>query len=83
MGITENKRCERITRTSTEPEKKLFSNKAFIRICRLHLIDNWWKNDCSPMLASTLEDESLVTLLPVKGDRYVIFDLIRGKLAPL
>ena len=40
-----------------------------IRMRRLHLVDDWWKSDCGPMLAYTLEDSSPVALLPVKGDR--------------
>ncbi|MEH1924337.1 NHLP bacteriocin export ABC transporter permease/ATPase subunit [Nostoc sp.] len=52
-----------------------------IRIRRLHLIGNWWKSDCGPMLGYTLEDESPVALLPVKsgarGNRYEIFDPLK------
>lgn len=54
-----------------------------IRIRRLHLVGNWWKSDCGPMLGYTLEDESPVALLPVKGDRYVIFDPIQQTSTPV
>ena len=48
-----------------------------IRMRRLHLVGNWWKNDCGPMLVYTLEDESPVALLPVTGDHYEIFDPLK------
>lgn len=54
-----------------------------IRIRRLHLVGNRWKSDCGPMLGYTLEDESPVALLPVKGDRYVIFDPIQQTSTPV
>ncbi|MFN6558739.1 MAG: NHLP bacteriocin export ABC transporter permease/ATPase subunit [Nostoc sp. ChiSLP01] len=48
-----------------------------IRMRRLHLMGNWWKSDCGPMLGYTLADESPVALLPVKsrtrGNSYEIF----------
>lgn len=50
---------------------------------RLHLIGDWWKNDCGPMLAYTLEDESPVALLPVKGDRYESFDPLKQTRTPV
>lgn len=70
------KRLQNPLEVEAEAEQLLWSiaRASRIRIRRLHLVDNWWKSDCGPMLAYTLEDSSPVALLPVKGDRYVIFD---------
>ncbi|ARV62940.1 NHLP bacteriocin export ABC transporter permease/ATPase subunit [Nostocales cyanobacterium HT-58-2] len=54
-----------------------------IRMRRLHLVGNWWKSDCGPMLAYSLEDESPVALLPVKGDRYEIYDPLKQTRTPV
>ncbi|MEH2137632.1 NHLP bacteriocin export ABC transporter permease/ATPase subunit [Nostoc sp.] len=58
-----------------------------IRMRRLHLIGNWWKSDCGPMLGYTLEDESPVALLPVKsgarGNSYEIFDPLKQTRTPV
>ncbi|NMG11620.1 NHLP bacteriocin export ABC transporter permease/ATPase subunit [Brasilonema sp. UFV-L1] len=64
-----------------------------IRMRRLHLVGNWWKSDCGPMLGYTLEDESLVALLPVKGNAafgsrargnsYEIFDPLKQTRTPV
>ncbi|GAA6618801.1 NHLP bacteriocin export ABC transporter permease/ATPase subunit [Scytonema sp. NUACC26] len=48
-----------------------------IRMRQLHLTGNWWKRDCGSMLGYTLEDESPVALLLMKGDRYKIYDPVK------
>ncbi|MFN6539978.1 MAG: NHLP bacteriocin export ABC transporter permease/ATPase subunit [Nostoc sp. EkiNYC01] len=58
-----------------------------IRMRRLHLIGNWWKSDCGPMLGYTLEDENPVALLPVKsgarGNSYEIFHPLKQTRTPV
>ncbi|KYC42257.1 cation tolerance protein CutA [Scytonema hofmannii PCC 7110] len=54
-----------------------------IRMRQLHLVGNWWKRDCGPMLAYTLEGESSVALLPVQGDRYEIYDPLKQTRTPV
>ncbi|MBD2774061.1 NHLP bacteriocin export ABC transporter permease/ATPase subunit [Iningainema tapete] len=45
-----------------------------LRMRRVLLQDNWWKQDCGPMIAYTQQDERPVALLPVSGTRYELFD---------
>ncbi|MBR8838069.1 MAG: NHLP bacteriocin export ABC transporter permease/ATPase subunit [Stigonema ocellatum SAG 48.90 = DSM 106950] len=47
-----------------------------LRMRRVLLQDNWWKQDCGPMIAYTQQDERPVALLPVSVDRYELFDPI-------
>ncbi|GAB1544457.1 NHLP bacteriocin export ABC transporter permease/ATPase subunit [Scytonema sp. NUACC21] len=53
-----------------------------IRMRQLHLVGNWWKRDCGPMLAYSLEGESPVALLPVKGC-YEIYDPLKQTRTPV
>lgn len=45
-----------------------------IRIWRVLLTNQWWKQDCGPLLAYKLEDQQPVTLLPISANRYELFD---------
>ncbi len=45
-----------------------------LRMRQVLLQDNWWKQDCGPMIAYTQQDERPVALLPVSVARYELFD---------
>ena len=45
-----------------------------LRMRRVLLRDNWWEQDCGPLVAYTEQDNFPVALLPVSANRYEIFD---------
>ncbi len=49
-----------------------------IRMRRITLRDQWWKQDCGALLAYTLEDERPVALIPVSEMQYEIIDPLRN-----
>ncbi|MBE7386178.1 MAG: NHLP bacteriocin export ABC transporter permease/ATPase subunit [Leptolyngbya sp. SIO1E4] len=45
-----------------------------LRLRRVLLRGQWWQKDSGPLVAYTREDRHPVALLPVKGNRYELFD---------
>jgi NHLM bacteriocin system ABC transporter ATP-binding protein len=54
-----------------------------IRMRRIALRDNWWKQDSGPLLAYTIEDNRPVALLLVSDTRYEIFDPLAQSRTPV
>ncbi|UBF27144.1 NHLP bacteriocin export ABC transporter permease/ATPase subunit [Kovacikia minuta CCNUW1] len=54
-----------------------------LRMRSVALQGQWWKKDCGPMLAYTLEDNHPVALLPVADRGYEIFDPMRRSRIPV
>jgi NHLM bacteriocin system ABC transporter ATP-binding protein len=53
-----------------------------IRVRRITLQDNWWKQDSGPLVAYKLENNRPIALLPVSDTRYEIIDPILQKRLP-
>ena len=53
-----------------------------LRVRRILLTDQWWLQDCGPLLGYT-QDRSPVALLPVKGNRYKLFDPVAMTYTPV
>lgn len=53
-----------------------------IRMREILLTDQWWLQDCGPLLGYT-QDRSPVALLPVKGNRYKLFDPVAMTYTPV
>lgn len=49
-----------------------------LRSRRVVLRDEWWKNDCGPLLARQAEPSRYVALLPGKRGRYRLIDPVAG-----
>ena len=45
-----------------------------LQIRQVLLEDNWWQQDCGPLVAYTQEDEQPVALLPVTATSYELYD---------
>jgi NHLM bacteriocin system ABC transporter ATP-binding protein len=54
-----------------------------LRMRRVLLRDNWWKQDCGPLVAFTKSDNQPLALLPVSTARYEIFDPIKRTRIPV
>ena len=54
-----------------------------IRTRRIILRGSWWRFDCGPILAYTLETETPVAILPRGRNNYEIFDPETGRSIPL
>ena len=54
-----------------------------LRMRRVLLRDNWWKQDCGPLVAYTQQDNLPVALLPVSATRYEIFDPVERTRIPV
>lgn len=68
-------------RRSKEPlEAIVRASRARMR--RVLLRDNWWEQDCGPLVAYTQEDRP-VALLPVSATRYEIFDPVERSRVPV
>ncbi|QLE54615.1 NHLP bacteriocin export ABC transporter permease/ATPase subunit [Nostoc sp. TCL26-01] len=53
------------------------------RTRRVTLTSNWWKTDCSSLLAFTKEENLPVALLPVKATKYEILDPVKLTRTPV
>ncbi|MGF1499150.1 MAG: NHLP bacteriocin export ABC transporter permease/ATPase subunit [Elainellaceae cyanobacterium] len=51
-----------------------------LRLRRILLRGDWWRQDGGPILGYTCDDHHPVALLPVNGDRYELFDPIAAGL---
>ena len=58
---------------------KAIERSARIRSRRVLLTGTWWKSDCGPLLAYTLQDGKPVALLPRGPRRYILFDPTAGR----
>ncbi len=45
-----------------------------LRMRQVLLEDEWWQQDCGPLVAYTKSDRLPVALLPTAGNRYLLFD---------
>lgn len=54
-----------------------------LRMRRVLLRDNWWEQDCGPLVAYTEQDNFPVALLPVSANRYEIFDPVERTRVPV
>ncbi|MBV9389036.1 MAG: NHLP bacteriocin export ABC transporter permease/ATPase subunit [Chroococcidiopsidaceae cyanobacterium CP_BM_ER_R8_30] len=53
-----------------------------IRMRRIRLSDQWWLQDSGPLLGYT-HDDAPVALLPIKGNRYKLFDPVAMTYTPV
>lgn len=54
-----------------------------LQIRQVLLRDNWWQQDCGPLVAHLQEDERPVALLPVSATRYQLFDPKANRYIPV
>ncbi|MBW4458208.1 MAG: NHLP bacteriocin export ABC transporter permease/ATPase subunit, partial [Nostoc indistinguendum CM1-VF10] len=54
-----------------------------LRMRQILLRDNWWEQDCGPLVAYTQEDNRPIALLPVSPTHYEIFDPSLGNRLPV
>lgn len=47
-----------------------------LRMRQVLLEDDWWQQDCGPLVAYTKSDRLPIALLPTAGNRYLLFDPI-------
>jgi len=53
-----------------------------LRLRRVLLRGQWWRQDSGPLVAYTRDDHHPVALLPSKGNRYELFDPVGQRTAP-
>ncbi len=83
LGITINPPAQ-----SEDPEKpgnslEAIARASHLRMRRVLLTDNWWKQDCGPLIAYVEEDNRPVALLPASARRYKLFDPADKSTVPL
>lgn len=54
-----------------------------VRLRRVLLRDNWWQQDCGPLVGYTKEDNQALALLPSGANSYEIFDPVKHTRIPV
>lgn len=75
LGITINPPAKSENLQRVKQPLEAIARASRIRLRRLHLTADWWKDDLGPMLGYIVDNERPVALLPVSGG-YEIFDSV-------
>ena len=65
-------KSENLARTK-EPLEAI-ARASRLRMRQVLLEDDWWRQDCGPLVAYTKSEHLPVALLPTSGDRYLLFN---------
>ncbi|MEO1299890.1 MAG: ABC transporter transmembrane domain-containing protein, partial [Cyanobacteria bacterium J06636_16] len=74
LGVTIQPPAPSENTARTKEPLEAIARASQLRLRRVLLRGQWWQKDSGPLVAYTQQDRHPVALLPVKGNRYELFD---------